>query len=365
MNEIMAGVLRDFGFRKEPEEIEQIKTGHINQTFRVRADRGDGVRDYIVQSVNRFVFKNTEQVMDNIIGVSRHLKRRYDEAGLSCDRQVLQFLPAADGRYYSIQPDGTLWRIYIMVPDSVTYDTVTDPRYLKNAGWAFGHFCDLLSDYPMESLYETIPDFHNTPVRFRTFEQTVSEDRVGRAAECRDEIRFVMERKSFVSTLTDALARGELKSRVTHNDTKYNNVLLDCNTGDPLAVIDLDTIMPGLAAYDFGDAIRFAGNKAAEDEKDLSKVGLSTDNFEAFAEGYVSGLRGALDDRELSSLPTGAIMMTLECGFRFLADYLDGDRYFRCAYPEHNLVRARNQFALVADLEKNFDRMQQIIGRFR
>ena len=365
MQEVLRAVLADFGRIGEPVEIEPIKTGHINQTLRVRFNEPGGPVDYIVQSVNQFVFKQPKLVMENIVGVCAHLKKRYERAGKPYDRKVLQFLTARDGNYYSIQPDGSFWRAYYMVPHSVTHNTVTELRHLENAAASFGAFCDMLSDYDMSSLHETIPNFHNTPERFKTFTETVEINRSGRAKDVREEIDFVLQRESFVSTLTDALARGELQNRVTHNDTKYNNVLLDIETGESLAVIDLDTIMPGLAAYDFGDAIRFAGNKAAEDEADLSKVGLSIENFEAFARGYVGALNGALNSAELSSLPTGAIMMTLECGLRFLADYVDGDRYFHCNYPEHNLVRARNQFALVKDLERNYDKMQQIIERFR
>lgn len=364
MEAILRQVLVDFGHAGEPTEIEQIKTGHINQTFRVRFNEPQGPTDYIVQSINRFVFKNAEQVMDNIIGVSRHLKAKYKALGEPYDRKLLQFLPANDGRYYSIQPDDSIWRCYFMVPDSVTYSTVTDTRLLENAAYAFGTFCQLLSDYDMASLHETIRDFHNTKARMKTFEETVAANRSGRADQCREQIDFVLRHKAFTSVLVDAQECGELQTRVTHNDTKYNNVLLDAKTGEPLAVIDLDTIMPGLAAYDFGDAMRFAGNKAKEDEADLSKVGLSLENFEAFAKGYVTALNGALNKAELASLPVGAIMMTLECGFRFLADYIDGDRYFHCDYPEHNLVRAKNQFALVVDMEKNYDNMQHIIEKF-
>lgn len=245
--------------------------------------------------------------------------------------------------------------------DSVSHDSVDSPELFKKSGVAFGRFQNMLSDYPAETLHETIPNFHNTQWRYEQFEKAAAANLSGRKDTCASEMEFVRARKGDCSVFVDMIARGELPIRVTHNDTKLNNVMFDKNTDDCVCVIDLDTVMPGLALYDFGDSIRFGANTAVEDETDLSKVSISLDYFRAYTEGFLSACGASLTDAEIENLAFSAKLMTLECGMRFLTDYLDGDTYFGTAYPEHNLVRARDQFKLVEDMEKHMPEMQQIV----
>ena len=361
MQQMIAAAAAALGINSALKSYEVIKTGNINQTYKVLFEDGS---KYIIQRVNTYVFKNPHQMMDNIAGVTRHLRAKYAKRGVSPDRFVLNYLHTDNGEYFYVDRDGSFWRGYHFVDGTVTYDSVPDLGLLTSAGFAFGDFVGLLADYDMDSLYDTIPDFHNTAKRYTAFCRAVEQDTAGRAAGIRDEIDYINSHAHFYSQLTDMQAEGSLKTRVTHNDTKYNNVLIDVATHKPSAIIDLDTVMPGLAAYDFGDAIRFAANTSAEDEPDISKTSLSLESYEAFAKGYVSALRDSFDETELMSLPTGALMMTLELVMRFCTDYLMGDPYFKLNYPEHNLVRTRCQMALAKDMESKFADMQSIIRKY-
>ena len=328
--------------------------GHINDTFLLK--REDGYR-FVLQRINKNVFPNPPQVMENIQRVTHHLRKRIRAVGGDPERETLRILKNADGEMFCIDRNGDYWRAYTFVGNSMSYDQVESADIFRESGRAFGRFMSMLDDFDAASLHETIARFHDTPKRFRDFHAAVDGNASGRADNVRDLIEVALSYESFGSTLMDQLAAGDLPLRVTHNDTKLNNVLIDTDTGCAVCVVDLDTVMPGLCAYDFGDAIRFGASTAAEDEQDLSKVHFDMDLYRAYAEGYLSEVAQALSANEVDSLAVGAKMMTLENGIRFLGDYINGDVYFKTAYPEHNLVRARTQFKLLAEMDEHWDEM--------
>ena len=338
--------------------IDQITAGLINATYLIETDNGE---KYILQKINTFVFKNPDKLMENVVGVTKHLSDRIKEYGGDCKRETLNFLPCSNGKFYYLDEDGGAWRMYFYVDNAHTYNKSENQEAFRSAACAFGRFMKLLADYPADTLHETIERFHYTPSRYENFLRAVENDVKSRKELCWDEINFVLDRKADTHKLTDLIEAGKLPLRVTHNDTKLNNVLFDSATDKSICVIDLDTIMPGLSLYDFGDSIRFGANKANEDEADLSKVGIDLSLFEAYVDGYLSETAGILTDTEIENLAFGAKLMTFECGMRFLTDYLEGDVYFRTTYPEHNIVRARNQFRLVADMEEHMNEMNAIV----
>ena len=300
--------------------------------------------------------------MENICGVTDFLREKAKQRGADPARATLHVVPTKEGRPYYQAADGGCWRVYDFVEDTVCLQQVQSAEDFYQSAVAFGNFQHQLADYPAHTLHETIPHFHDTPKRFADFQRAVVEDRMGRVAQVQREIEFVRAREADYHVMVDLLAAGKLPLRVTHNDTKLNNILFDKTTGEGLCVIDLDTVMPGLAHYDFGDSIRFGANTAAEDEADLSKVSLDLEYFGAYAKGFLSQAGESLTQTEIDQLAFSAQLMTFECGMRFLTDYLNGDTYFKTAYPEHNLVRARNQFALVADMERKMDQMEALIA---
>ena len=328
--------------------------GHINDTFLL--SREDGTQ-FVLQRINKNVFPNPPEVMDNIQRVTHHLRKRIRAAGGDPERGTLRMLKNTDGELYSIDRNGDYWRAYTFVDDSISYDQVENADVFCESGHAFGRFMSMLDDFDASTLHETIARFHDTPKRFRDFRTAVETNAAGRADSVRDLIDLALSYEAFGSTLMDALAKGDLPLRVTHNDTKLNNVLIDEKTGHAVCVVDLDTVMPGLCAYDFGDAIRFGASTAAEDETDLDKVHFSMPLYRAYAEGYLSEVRDALSAQEVDSLAYGAKIITLEQAIRFLGDYLNGDVYFKTAYPEHNLVRARTQFKLLSEMDEHWDEM--------
>lgn len=330
--------------------------GHINDTFLVTV----GGRRFILQRVNRYVFPQPEQVIENIQRVTAYLRGVIEKEGGDPERETLTLVSAQDGKPYTLGEDGELWRMYLFIEDTVSRDLPDTPALFELSGVAFGKFQRQVGSFPAESLHETIHDFHNTPARYQQLMDAVARNEAGRLDEVGPELEFCRKYEQEVHTLLSALAAGEIPLRVTHNDTKLNNVLLDAKTGEGVCVIDLDTVMPGLAAYDFGDSIRFGANTAAEDETDLTKVQLSLPMFEAFTRGFLSEAGGALCRREVELLPMGAKLMTLECGMRFLADYLNGDKYFKVHRPGHNLDRARTQFTLVRRMEDCWQEMCRI-----
>lgn len=328
--------------------------GHINGTRLVTCRNG---ARYILQQINTGVFRNPVLLMRNIELVTAHLKAKMPDP-----RGVLTLVPTLNGEMFAVE-DGEYWRVYEMVPGSVCFDQADEALFYESAV-AFGRFQNELSDFPAEQLSETIPHFHDTPARFAAFEAAVSANASGRRNEAEPEIAFVREREAFTHTLCDLQTRGELPLRVTHNDTKINNVLFDAETRKALCVIDLDTVMPGLAVNDFGDAVRYGASTAAEDERDLERVRFDLTLFEAYTRGYLSTCLASLTQTEVAMLPVGAKMMTLECGMRFLADHIAGDVYFHISRPGQNLDRARTQFKLVAEMEAHWDEMQKIVSLY-
>ena len=337
--------------------------GHINDTLCVCVKTPEGMRRYIMQRVNRYVFKKPEDVIANIARVTEYLRGIIAAEGGDPERETLTLVPTVDGKPFAYDEDGELWRMYMFIEGTISRDLPDTPELFALSGAAFGRFQRQMGGFPAASLVESIPDFHNTPARYAQLMDAVARNEAGRLDEVGEELAFCRKYEREVHTLLDALAAGEIPLRVTHNDTKLNNVLLDAQTGRGVCVIDLDTVMPGLAAYDFGDSIRFGANTAEEDEQDLSKVSLSLPMFEAFARGFLSEAGQVMGRREIELLPMGAKLMTLECGMRFLADYLNGDKYFRIHRPGHNLDRAHTQFALVRSMEENWDAMQEIVRK--
>ncbi len=335
--------------------------GHINSTYLIEFENANGERNkYTLQKINTYVFKDANKLMSNIVGITSHIENKLSDNASNSEMKVLSFLSTTDGKYFTVDKNGDCWRCYNYIDNVYTCNTIDSPDVFYNAGKSFGNFQNLLSDYPIDSLFETIPKFHDTFSRFNDFLASVEKDAVNRAENVKDEINFVLEREADTKILLALLEKGELPLRVTHNDTKLNNILFDENTDEGICIIDLDTVMPGLSLYDFGDSIRFGANTASEDEKDLDKVSLDLELYKAYTEGYLASAKNSLTEKEIFYLPFSAKLMTFECGMRFLADYLDGDVYFKTDYPEHNLVRARNQFKLVADIESKYAQMQKI-----
>lgn len=353
----------NFQFRGVFRKAEPNISGHINDTYIVYYDKGSGVSQrYILQRINHNVFKEPEKVMENIIGITRHMREKIIKAGGDPLRETLNLIPTNEGGYLHRSEDGNYWRGYLFIDGARTYQTVENKEHFYKAGKAFGNFQRLLSDYPVENLHETIPNFHNTKMRFDAFVDAVEKDVMNRAKDVKEEIEFALKRADDTPILVDLLEKGELPLRVTHNDTKFNNVMIDDETGEGICVIDLDTVMPGLSLYDFGDSIRFGANPAAEDERDLSKVWMDLGLYEQFTRGYLETAGDSLTRTELEYMPFSAKLMTYECGIRFLTDHLNGDTYFRILRPGHNLDRTRTQFKLVADMEVKLDQMARIIG---
>ena len=324
----------------------RITQGHINDTFRVECEKGP----FLLQRVSPVAFKEPLKVMKNIEGVTRFLHDSIAKEGGDPKTGCLNLLPSDQGKSYWQDQDGDIWRVYLFV-FGMSYDTPKNPEVFRKAAEAFGRFQHLLSAFPASDLEEVIPHFHDTPKRFRDLLAAIDNNFSKRKDTCLDLIELALERQDKISKVVDGLRDGTLPLRTTHNDTKLNNIMFDVTGEKPLCVLDLDTIMPGSALYDFGDSIRFGANTAAEDEKDLSKIHFSLEMFQAYAEGFIRGAEGSLTEDEIRLFPYGAWLMTFECGIRFLTDYLDGDHYFHVAYADHNLVRARDQFALLLDME--------------
>ncbi|MDD5916584.1 MAG: aminoglycoside phosphotransferase family protein [Clostridiales bacterium] len=338
-----------------------IKSGNINDTYTVHTDYADGGRTYLVQRINHYVFSEPEKIISNVCGITEHIRRRLREEGEpDIKRRVLKMYHTPDGSYIYRSSDGGYWRVINYITDSCTFNSRPTAKIMRNTGKAFGDFERYLSDFDASTLYETIPGFHDSVKRFDSFTGAVDADLCGRAGSARAEIEYLVSMKKAFSYIRDLASAGGVKLRVTHNDTKCNNVMFDASTGEPLAVIDLDTVMPGYIAYDFGDAVRFAGNTASEDERDLSAVSLDINMYRQFAEGYVPRLSG-VGETELISLPYGVLTVTLELASRFLADYLNGDTYFKTAYEGHNLVRAKCQIKLAQDIERKLPEMCRML----
>ncbi len=337
-----------------PVSCEEYGNGHINRTYKLQTDTGN---TYILQMINHHVFKDPVSLMENASAVTNFVLEQTGDP-----RSALHFLPTHQGTYYHLDGDGEYWRMYDYM-EGFCLDAPEDERDFYESALAFGRFQELLTQFPADTLHETIPEFHNTVDRFRKLKASIAADLKGRAASVQPEIELALSMEELGSQLQTMREAGKLPLRVTHNDTKLNNVILDKETRKGLCVLDLDTVMPGLSAYDFGDSIRFGATTAdKEDEADLSKVGIDLHLFEVYTRGFLAAAP-SLTPIEVEVLPLGAFTMTLEVGIRFLTDYLDGDVYFKTAYPEHNLIRCRSQLALAVDMRKHLDEMKQIVAR--
>ena len=353
-------VVKSFLPNEEVISYNPIGNGHINLTYIVVTDKCQ----YSLQEINTKIFSNVEGLMSNIDKVTEHIKKKAQARGEDSHRATLNFLPNVQtGKMYVIA-DNHAYRMYKFIDDVFTIETMEDPNNFYSAGLGFGGFAKELSDFDAGQLVETIVNFHNTSSRYRDFKKAIEFNYNNRLADIKNEVAFVKARKDFMSLFVNKLENGDLPLRVTHNDTKINNILFDKKTGAPAAVIDLDTVMPGSYLYDFGDAIRSGATHAAEDERDLSLVDFDLNLYEQFAKGYLEACGDSLTPMEIKMLPYSSIMLTLECGMRFLTDHLNGDTYFKVHRENHNLDRARTQFKLVDEMEKHVDDMTAIINKY-
>ena len=361
---MVAEVLKAYDFPQTLLGAVRYGQGHINDTFCVicQPQEGDAIR-YILQGLSLAAFPHPEELMENFIGITSVLREKIVAAGGDPLRETLSLIKTRDGKDYYTAADGKVWRLTPFIENTDCIQKAT-PELFEASARTFGRFQKMLDGFTAETLHETIYKFHDTENRYHNFEKALEADKLGRAAEIADEIKFVQDRKADCSVCLQALREGKLPLRVTHNDTKLNNILVDRTSHEGICVIDLDTTMPGLSCNDFGDSIRFGANHSAEDEKDLSKVNFDLELYEAFTRGFLEGADGGLTETELEYLPWGARLMTLECGIRFLTDYLEGDTYFRIHYPEQNLDRCRTQFKLVSDMEQQFDAMHAVVAKY-
>ncbi len=355
----LQNVIAAFEFEGKVLEAKPFGGGHINDTLLLTTDQSK----YILQKMNPVVFKDPQGLMENVFGVTEYLRKEIAAQGGNPALETLTFIKTKDGNLFYNGEEGA-WRSYRFQDTLMALNACRSPKDFYESGRAFGRFQALLGDYPAETLHETIPHFHDTPDRMRQLKEAIANNAAGRLDSVKEEVEFALAREESAKIVMDLQAEGVLPLRVTHNDTKLNNVLLDPETGAGTCVIDLDTVMPGMAIFDFGDSIRFGASTAAEDEKDLAKVELDLELFDAYTKGFLEGCNNVLTPAERDLLPTGAWMMTFECGIRFLADYLNGDVYFKTAYPEHNLVRAHTQFKLVKEMEEKQDQMQAIVAKY-
>jgi Ser/Thr protein kinase RdoA (MazF antagonist) len=339
-------------------------SGHINDTYKVDVKPTSGPSRFVLQRINHNVFRRPDELMENVERVCAHAYSKLKEAGEpNADRRTLRLIPTLEGKAWHIDAAGNRWRCYHFIEGATGHDVVRSPEQAYAAAKSFGAFQSLLADLPGGRLHETIPDFHHTPSRFARFQQALAKDSQGRAAASVPEIAFALARAHEVSIVVDALRDGTLPERVTHNDTKLNNVLLDDITQEGVCVIDLDTVMPGSVLYDFGDLVRTSTSPAAEDETDLAKVRMQFPMFEALIKGYLESAGGFLTPKEKELLPFAGKLITFEIGLRFLTDWLEGDTYFKIKRPTHNLERARTQFKLVESIEAQLPAMQALVAR--
>lgn len=337
-----------------------IHNGHINRTYVIEFTRNGEKIKWLLQQINTDVFKMPAELMENVMRVTSFLKNKIIAEGGDPDRETLSVYSTVDGKNCYFDKNGKCWRMYNFVDNAFSYNSIENNELFYRAGASFGKFQSQLADFPIDTLHETIPDFHHTYKRFLNLIASEERNASGRAVTVKAELDFAKEREADTKIVVDLIEKGEIPVRVTHNDTKLNNIMFDSTTKNPICVVDLDTVMPGSSLYDFGDAIRFGASTAAEDEKDLSKVSMNINLYEQYVRGYLSSAGKSLTEKEIEYLPFSAKLLTLECGMRFLTDYIDGDIYFGTAYPEHNLDRCRTQFKLVADMESKMDEMIRI-----
>ena len=364
--QVLSEVFEAFDFGGPVLSTQRFGRGHVNDTFLLHTRApSDAEGHYILQRLSSVAFKHPDEVMSNVMGVSEYLGHQIRNRGGDPARESMAFMRTRSGQTYYTDRFGNAWRAYPFIDNIACYDTAQSPAIFAASGRAFGRFQNLLVDYPADTLYETIPHFHDTEDRLAKLKHAVERDPFDRVKLCRNEIDFALSRESDCSVVLEAQRQGILPLRVTHNDTKLNNVLLDPITGEGVCVIDLDTVMPGLSINDFGDSIRFGANHCAEDEQDLSKMYLDLEMFAAYTRGFLEGAGGCLTDAEIAYMPWGARLMTLECGIRFLTDFLEGDTYFHTQREGQNLDRCRTQFKLVHDMEQHWVEMNDIVSAFR
>ena len=357
--------IQNFDFEGKVIDKKPLKKGHINDTFCIVCETENKQnKKYILQKINTNIFKNPDELMENVVNVTSYIRKIVIENGGNPERETLNIIPTKNGENYYKGKDGDCFRVYKFIEDATTYDLVQNAQDFYESAVAFGNFQRLLSDFPANTLYETIPNFHNTVDRLNKLKQAIQKDAVNRVKNVKEEIDFVLNREKDCHIICDLLEKGEIPLRVTHNDTKLNNIMIDNKTKKAICVIDLDTVMPGTVLNDFGDSIRFGASTALEDEQDLSKVECSMELFEAYTKGFIEGVKGNLTDKEKEMLPMGAKIITLECGIRFLTDYLQGDTYFKIDRDNHNLDRARTQFKLVLDMENKWEQMKNIVNKY-
>ncbi len=357
-------VLKQFAFQGKYLSVEELNSGNINTTYLLAYEQEDGsIKHYVLQRINTVAFKNPHELMVNIQLVTNHIAAAMARNKVDCDRKTLEFILCKQGGYiYFNESTNRYWRAYVFIENAIAYDKIEDPQHFYEAGRGFGEFQRYLFDFPAEKLTATIPDFHNTTKRFYAFVAAVAEDRAGRVASLEREIDFFFDRRKMMNSIISLTEKGILPERVTHNDTKLNNVLIDNKTGKAICVIDLDTVMSGSILYDYGDAIRYGACTAAEDETDLCKIDVDMDLFRLFTDGFVSEIAHTITDDEIRNLPLGVLVITCELAMRFLTDYINGDEYFKVKYPEHNLVRAHAQMKLLEVFEARYEEMQKYVN---
>lgn len=361
MEQKIQDIASQFNFEGDYQSKKPYGSGHINDTFKLTYTGGD----YILQRINTNIFTKPYELMDNVVKVTEFLKEKIAQDGGDPKRETMNVILTKDNGNLFETSEGEIWRAYDFVPNTISYDLIENPEDFKASGVAFGKFQKQLQDFPIETLNFTIDNFHHTPSRFENFLRVLKEDSQDRAKTCQEEINMILKEEDFVHTLWNHHHNGDLKLKVTHNDTKLNNVLFDKETNEAICIVDLDTVMPGFALDDFGDSIRFGASTALEDEKDLDKVNFDIDLFEVYVQGFLEGADGSLTELEIELFPVGAKMLTLETAIRFLTDYLEGDVYFKTAYDDHNLVRAKTQLKLVSDMNNNWDVMNDIVNNHK
>lgn len=354
-------IIRQFKFEGRYKSAYEIKAGNVNATYKLTYIDGEIERSYVLQRINRVAFRDPDGLMENVIRVTEHIESKLDKNDPDFLRKRLHFVQTTYGEHLYCDEMGNYWRAYVYVDNVTAYDSIKDPQLFYEAGKGFGEFQKQLFDFPAAQLNETIPNFHNTKRRFYDFVAAIAADKADRVHGIEPEIDFLFERRKMMGEIVDKLDAGILPIRVTHNDTKLNNVLIDNDTGKAICVIDLDTVMPGSSLYDYGDAIRFGACTAAEDEEDLSKISLDMELFTLFTKGFIEEIYGALEKDEIRYLPLGVKVITCELAMRFLTDYINGDEYFKTKSPEHNLIRARAQMKLLTEIEAKYDEMVKYI----
>ena len=360
---ITTEALEAISFDGDIVNVKSFGSGIINDTFLVVCKNNNKEDKYILQKINHSIFKNVEKLMENYCNVCDYLKEVVKNNHGDIDRQTITVIPTKEGKSFFKDSLGNYWRAIKFISNTITYDILESENDFYKAGKAFGEFQNMLSEYKAETLYESIPNFHNTKERYKSFINAIERNKANRLDNVINEVNFIIERKSDTSILVDLLQKGKLPLRVTHNDTKISNILMDAKTKEGICVIDLDTIMPGLSLYDFGDAIRSGATHVSEDEKDLNKVFIDLEFFEAFTKGFLEGTANSLTEKEIELLPMAVKIITLEQGIRFLTDYLNGDVYYKTNYNDQNLDRTRTQLKLVKDIEEKLNEMKNIVNK--